>query len=142
MAIYLKIGLEFHFGVKIMKEENVKIITLSFLVAGFLSAFVVRILFELLAVYFGGVALVYGHDGVRHGVPILAGLAVFLFLQGRERTRVWAHEVVVEVRKVVWPARSAVLGMTALVCVILMISGFVLGAFDMISGAVVNFIIE
>ena len=125
-----------------IKEENAKIITLSFLSAGFLTAFVVRILFELLAVYSGMVALAYGHVGLRHGVPVLAGLIMFLVLQSREKTRIWAHEVVVEVRKVVWPSQQATLGMTALVCVILMIAGFVLGAFDLISSTVVNFIIE
>ncbi len=125
-----------------IKEENVKIITLSFVLAGFLTAFVVRILFELIAVYSGIVAMAYGQESIRHGVPILAGLVVFLFLQMREKTRIWAHEVVVEVRKVVWPTRQATLGMTALVCVILMLSGFVLGVFDLASSAVVNFIID
>ena len=125
-----------------IKEENAKIITLSFLCAGFLTAFVVRILFELLAVYSGMVALAYGQDVLRHGVPALAGLVIFVILQVREKTRTWAHEVVVEVRKVVWPSRQATLGMTALVCVILMLSGFVLGAFDLVSSTVINFIIE
>lgn len=125
-----------------IKEENVKIITLSFIAAGFLTAFVVRILFEFLAVYSGMVAMAYGQEWVRHGLPILSGLGVFLFLQMREKTRVWAHEVVVEVRKVVWPSRQATLGMTVLVCIILMISGFVLGVFDLASNAIVNFIID
>ena len=125
-----------------IKEENVKIITLSFVSAGFLSAFVVRVLLEISAGYSGMVALVYGQEWVRHGIPILIGLAVFLFLQLREKSRIWAHEVVVEVRKVVWPSRPAVLGMTTLVCIILIISGFVLGLFDLISSAVVNFIID
>jgi len=125
-----------------IKEENVKIITLSFVLAGFLTAFVVRILFEFVAIYSSVVAMVYGQEWVRHGAPVVAGLVVFLYLQMREKTRVWAHEVVVEVRKVVWPSRQATLGMTTLVCVILMISGFVLGAFDLVSSAVVNFIID
>ena len=125
-----------------IKEENVKIITLSFVAAGFLTAFVVRILFEFVAVYSGVVATAYGQEWVRHGVPVLAGLAMFLSLQLKEKTRVWAHEVVVEVRKVVWPSRQATLGMTVLVCIILMISGFVLGLFDLASSAVVNFIIN
>ena len=125
-----------------IKEENVKIITLAFVAAGFLTAFVVRILFELVAVYSGLVAMVYGQEWVRHGVPVLAGLSMFMYLQLREKTRIWAHEVVVEVRKVVWPSRQATLGMTVMVCIILIISGFVLGAFDLASSAVVNFIID
>ena len=125
-----------------IKEENVKIITLSFVAAGFLTAFVVRVLFEFIAVYSGTVATAYGQEWARHGIPVLAGLALFLFLQLREQTRIWAHEVVVEVRKVVWPSRQATLGMTVLVCIILMISGFVLGLFDLASSTVVNFIIN
>ncbi len=124
-----------------IKEENAKIITLSFVIAGFLTAFIVRILFELLAVYFGPVASAYGHEWVRHGVTLFLGFLVFLTLQMRENSRVWAHEVVVEIRKVVWPTRPATLGMTAMVCVILMIAGFVLGLFDLVSSAVVNYII-
>lgn len=125
-----------------IKEENAKIITLSFVLAGFLTAFVVRVLFEFVAVYSGMVALAYGQEWVRHGAPVLSGLVVFLFLQLRERTRIWAHEVVVEVRKVVWPSRQATLGMTVLVCVILILSGIVLGVFDLASSAVINFIID
>ena len=125
-----------------IKEENVKIITMSFVAMGFLTAFVVRILFEFVAVYSGIVATVYGQELVRHGVPVVAGLAMFLFLQLKQKTRIWAHEVVVEVRKVVWPSRQATFGMTVLVCIILMISGFVLGLFDLASSAVVNFIID
>ncbi len=125
-----------------IKEENAKIITLSFVAVGFLTAFVVRVLFELLAVQFGIVAVMYGQEWIRHGVPVTAGLIAFLFFQMREKTRIWAHEVVVEVRKVVWPSRQATLGMTVLVCIILMISGFVLGLFDLASSAVVDFIIN
>ena len=125
-----------------IKEENAKIITLSFVACGFLTAFVVRVLFEFLAVQFGVVAMAYGQEWFRHGLPVLSGFSMFAFLQLREKTKIWAHEVVVEVRKVVWPSRQATLGMTALVCVILMISGFVLGLFDLAGGAVVDFIID
>ena len=129
-------------SIEMIKEENAKIITLSFVAMGFLAAFIIRILFELLAVYSGTVAIAYGQEWIRHGVPILIGFSVFMFLQVREQTRIWAHEVVVEVRKVVWPSRQATLGMTVLVCIILMISGFVLGVFDLMSSAVINFIID
>ena len=125
-----------------IKEENAKIVTLSFIAAAGLVAFVVRILFELAAIYSSTVALAYAHEGIRHGLPIVASLLFFIGLQTREKTRIWAHEVVVEVRKVVWPSRQATLGMTVLVCIILMASGVVLGLFDLASSAVVNFIIN
>ena len=124
------------------KDKNLKIITLAFLSAAFLGAFIVRLVFETLAAYFGPVALAYGQEWIRHGVPILGGICIFAFLQMKEETRVWANEVVVEVSKVVWPSRPATMGMTTVVCVILMVAGAALGVFDLVGGALVEFIIN
>ena len=124
------------------KQENLKIITLAFLGAAFLSAFVIYLVFESLAAYLGPVAWAYGQEWIRHGVPVSGGIFVFMFLQMREQTRVWANEVVVEVRKVVWPSRPATLGMTTVVCIILMIAGFTLGVFDLVGGALIGFVID
>ncbi len=124
------------------KEENAKIITLCFLAGASLLAFTVQVLFASLAVHWGAVAMVYGQEWFRHGVPLLSGLTLFLFLQLRESTREWAHEVVVEVRKVVWPSRQATMGMTVVVSIILILSGLVLGVFDLAGGSLINFIID
>lgn len=125
-----------------IKQENAKIITVFFVAIGFLTSFVTRVVFEIMAVYSGVIATIYGQEVVRHGLPIVAGLIIFLVLQLKESNRTWAHEVTVEVRKVIWPSRQATFGMTVLVCVILILSGFVLGLFDLASSAVVNFIVD
>ena len=125
-----------------MREENLKIVMVSFVAAAFLSAFVARVLLDTLATYSGWLAMFYGRDWFRHGLPVLVGLSVFLSLQLREGTRVWANEVVVEVRKVVWPSQKITSSMTVMVCIILLISGFVLGLFDLVGAAVVDFIIQ
>ena len=125
-----------------IKEENAKIVTLAFVMAGFLTAFTAMVLFEFAAVYFGPAARAYGQEWIRHGVPVGLGFLMFLFLQVRHSTRLWAHEVTVETRKVVWPGRKETMGMTVMVCVILMLAGFVLGLFDLVASAVVNYIID
>lgn len=125
-----------------IKEENLKIIMVFFVGAAFLAAFVARVLLESLATYSGWVAMMYGQEWIRHGVPVVIGLSVFFSLQLREKTRIWAHEVVVEVRKVVWPSQKITATMTVMVCIILLISGFVLGLFDLAGAAVVDFIIQ
>ena len=125
-----------------MKQENVKIVTVSFVLLSFLTAFIAQVLFEALAVQFVPVALVYGKDVVRHGVPLFVGAVTFLSLQLREGPNQLAHEVVQEVKKVVWPSRNATVGMTTMICIILMIAGFVLGLFDLLSSALVDFIIS
>ena len=66
-----------HFAVgKMIKEENAKIITLSFVACGFLTAFVVRVLFE-----FFGRAVWDGGDGLRARVASSRG-ACFVRLGG------------------------------------------------------------
>ncbi len=125
-----------------IKEENLKIITLSFVAIAFLSAFVARVLLESFAVYSGSIAMLYGQEWFRHGLPILIGVSMFCYLQLKENTRVWANEVIIEVRKVVWPSQKATTGMTVMVCIILIVAGFVLGLFDLIGGVIIDFIIK
>ena len=65
-----------------------------------------------------------------------------MFLQWRGGAKQLAHEVVQEVKKVVWPSKGATMGMTTMICIILMVSGFVLGLFDLLSSALVDFILN
>ena len=64
-----------------VKPENLKIVTVSFIILSFLAAFVVRVIFETLSVAFGFFANFYSMDSFRHGVPILAGLGAFGLFQ-------------------------------------------------------------
>ena len=125
-----------------VKSENLKIVTVSFIVLSFLIAFVVRVIFETLSVAFGFFANFYSMDVFRHGVPILAGVGSFVFFQLNESYQKLADEVMTEVRKVVWIGKKELYSMTILVSVILIVSGVVLGIFDLMAGAGVRFFME
>ena len=125
-----------------IKQENLKIVTLSFVAFSFLMAFVAQVLFETLSVASGFFANYYSMDTFRHGVPIFAGVACFLFFQVNSKYRKLADEVVTEVRKVVWVGKDELYSMTILVSVILIVSGIVLGIFDLVSGTGVRFFMD
>ena len=125
-----------------IKPENLKIVTVSFVLLSFCIAFVVRVVFEVLSVAFGVFANFYSMDIFRHGVPIMAGVGSFLFLQLSPGYKKLADEVVTEVRKVVWAGKKELYSMTILVSVILVVSGVVLGVFDLVAGTGVRFLMD
>ena len=125
-----------------VKAENVKIVTVSFILLSFLIAFVARVIFETLSVAFGSFANFYSMDVFRHGVPILAGVGSFVFFQFNKSYQKLADEVVTEVRKVVWVGKKELYSMTILVSVILIVSGVVLGIFDLLAGTGVRFFMD
>ena len=101
-----------------------------------------RILFEFFAVIFNVVAQVYSIEPIRHGVSIGVGVACFAILQFHPRIHTWLRDVVVEVDKVVWPTKKDTLSMTIIVCVILVLSGALLGLFDLGAGTVIRYILN
>jgi len=125
-----------------IKPENLKIVTVSFITLSFLTAFVARVIFETLSVIFGVVAQFYGMDLYRHGVPIFVGVLAFLTFQLHKPYQKLADEVVTEVRKVVWAGKKELYSMTVLVCIILVVSGVVLGLFDLVAGTSVRFFMD
>ena len=125
-----------------IKQENLKIVTVSFVLLSFVVAFVVRVLFETLSVASGFFANYYSIDLFRHGAPIFAGVACFVFFQVSSKYKKLADEVVTEVRKVVWVGKAELYSMTVLVSVILIVSGVVLGIFDLVAGTGVRFFMD
>ena len=125
-----------------IKPENLKIVTVSFILISFLTAFVVKVLFEILSVAFGFFANYYSMDLFRHGIPIASGIAMFVIFQFHKPYQTLADEVVTEVRKVVWPNKKELYSMTTLVSIILLVSGLVLGVFDLIAGTSVKFFMD
>lgn len=125
-----------------MKNDNKKIITLSFVVAAFLTAFVLDVLMESLSAASGAVARVLAYDAVAHGLPILVGLGAFAALQFNAKAVAWADEVVSEISKVVWPSPKDTTAMTIVVCIMLIISGLALGLMDVISNVVVKWLVN
>ncbi len=125
-----------------VKEENLKIVGLSFVTCAFLAGITVKTVFELLAASFGVFAGFYSMDLLRHGIPMGTGILAFASLQFRHAPRQLADEVVTEVRKVVWPSKKELYSMTSVVCLILLVSGLVLGVFDMAAGTVFTFLLN
>src|SRR5687768_11674186 len=95
-----------------MDKTNSKILTLSFAVAAALIGFTLQLLIRIFAGAFGAVARLTDSDLVRHGLPVIVGFGLFFLFQFHPKVRIWAEEVVVEIRKVVFPSRKDVTFMT------------------------------
>ncbi len=125
-----------------MGAENKKIITMSFVSAGVLTGFVISLLMDVAASAFGVIARLQDIQVFRHGLPVALGLLVFGLLQFRPALNVWADEVVSEIRKVVWPSRKDTMGMTMVVCVLVVMSGVVVFGFDWVAAFVIEKIVQ
>lgn len=119
-----------------------KIITLSFVLSGFLAAFVVNVLLESASAASGVLARYLNMDAIKHGLPIVTGLAVFFGLQFNAKVVTWAEEVVSEIDKVVWPSYKATSAMTVVVSVMLLFAGLALGLMDLMSNYVVKWLVQ
>lgn len=126
-----------------MENTNSKIITMSFVAAGVLIGIVFFVLLEsLAAVATGPFGRFVAQDWVRHVVPVGLGIIAVIVLQVNKKVGVWADEVVTELRKIVWPSRRDTFAMTFMVCVMLLISGAVLGLLDVFSGTFIDWLLH
>lgn len=125
-----------------MDQTNKKIITISFLIAGALLAFIVSNLIQLLEASVSFFARLATNDLFTHGLPVALGIAFFLFLQLNPKTVAWAEEVVSEIRKMVWRSGKDTVAVTIAVCVMVLISGIILGILDFLSSKVINYLIQ
>ncbi len=120
-----------------------KTITISFMLASILIGIFVSVLMETLAVVTtGAFGRFVAQDLVRHGLPVVVGFAVFIFLQTNKGIYEWGGEVVTELSRVVWPSRKDTTAMTIVVCIMVLISGAAFGILDMVSGAVVTWLLH
>jgi preprotein translocase subunit SecE len=125
-----------------VEKQNKKVLSVSFIVMAFIVAVVVDVVMESLAASFGTVARIRSIDLVSYGLPISVGFLTFLFLQFNKKVLLWGDEVVVEIRKVVWPSRRDTTAMTIVTCVMLVISGILLGVFDFVAGNLIKMILN
>ncbi len=121
-----------------MDNTNSKIVTLSFLAISALIGFTVATLLKVFSGAFGFIAKAMELDLVRHGLPVAIALSLFVYLQFSKKTLVWADEVIVEVKKIVWPPSKDTKGMTIIVIIMVIISSIIVSVFDMVSGFVLN----
>jgi preprotein translocase subunit SecE len=126
-----------------MENNNGKIVTVSFMIAGALVGIVIMSLMgPLSAATSGSLARTLSSDYVRHGVPVAIAILLFLSLQFNRTVAEWADEVVAEIKKVVWPSRKDTSNMTIVVCIMLLISGLVLGVLDFASGTFIDWVLH
>lgn len=125
-----------------MESANKKILTMSFIAAGVIVAFIFRVLVQTIApVTSGGIARALTSDFVIHVLPALLGFGVFLYLQLNKKVLAWGDDVVGEIKKVVWPSRRDTTAMTIVVIVMCMISAVVIWLFDVASAFFVNYLV-
>lgn len=121
-----------------MDKTNSKILTLSFAIVGALSGFTIHLLIKSFSAAFGWMARLSDSDIVRHIVPVVVGFGVFFILQLNKNILTWGDEVVVEIRKVVWPSRKDTTAMTIVVIIMVFISSFIIALMDVASSAVLK----
>lgn len=125
-----------------MKTIYNKIIAISVLSFSILVGFVISIFLELLSTAFGSIARLYEQNWFSHGFPILVALLVFIFLQLHTKSQTLLKEAVQEAGKVVWSGKRAVIAMTVVCCVMLLISGVVLGIFDVVASSTLSYFVN
>lgn len=124
------------------EKNNQSIVNFAFVVAGFLGYFVTAIVFELLADTFGPVARLRNIEMAKHGIPVAMGLVVFLSMMLNKKVHVFADECVVELRKVVWPSQRDTMAMTIVCCVMVVVAGLGLGAFDLFASQLIKLFVN
>jgi preprotein translocase subunit SecE len=127
----------------VQQSSTNKTITISFMLAGILVGIFVAVICETIAaIATGGVGRFFAQDLVRHGLPVLIGFVVFIFLQTNKGIHAWGEEVVTELSRVVWPSRKDTTAMTIVVCVMVLLSGAFFGILDVFSGAIVSWLLH
>lgn len=121
-----------------MENTNSKIITASLAAVSVIVGVTVHLLLKALAGAFGVIARFADQDVVRHGLPILVGGALFFGCILNPKFKVWAEEVVAEIRKVVFPSRKDTVAMTVSVIVMVIISSVIITLMDWVSGVGIN----
>ncbi len=124
------------------KQTIKKVRSASFLATGLVAWITISVLFRALAGSFGVVQKFYGNELLAHGLPIVIGVAVFLYLQLSEKTNTLAEEVILEVSKVNWPARKDVVGMTIVVIIMVAIASLLLLGVDTVAREIVKLLVE
>jgi preprotein translocase subunit SecE len=125
-----------------MDQKNKKIITVSFICAGALTAYVLSAIIQILQASVSYFARLAESELFTHALPVGVGILVFLFLQLNPKLVKWAEDVVTEIRRMVWIGMKETTAVTIAVCIMVIISGVVLGVLDFVSSKVVNYLIS
>ncbi len=119
-------------------QLNKKIISLSFVAAAIIAAYLTSVTLEILAGFFVSFVKIYDKDSIRRGLPVLVGIITLVVLAASPKIRSWTDSVVSEVRKVVWPTRNELSAMTVACLIMLIVAGFFLGGVDFVASRVIQ----
>lgn len=125
-----------------MNKNNEKILTLSFAIFAFLCGFSLHLILKSFSGAFAVIARMNENDLFKHGLPVIFGFCLFLFLQFNPKVMAWGREVVIEIAKVVFPSRKDVSALTVVVIVFVLISSVIITVFDFLSNFIVKGIIN
>lgn len=121
---------------------NQKIVTVSFALFAAILGLVVHLLIGTFAASFGFIAKVADSDFVRHILPVLVGLTVFGLLQFNRSAVLWADQIVLELKKVTWPAKKDAMYTSGAVILMVFISSIIVSVFDFLSSTILNKLIN
>jgi preprotein translocase subunit SecE len=125
-----------------MDKTNQKILTLSFVTFAILISISLSLLLKTFAGTFGFFARLHDVYFIKHGLPVMAGIALFVSLQFNKKVLAWGEDVALEIRRVVWPSRKDTTAMTIVVVVMVLISAVIITTFDFVSGYLVNYLVR
>lgn len=124
-------------------HSNSKIVTVCLMLFSILIGIVVAVMLETLsAVGTGAFGRAVSDTTVRTILPVAIGLIIFAILQTNKKVVSWSDDVVSEIRRIVWPSRRDTIGMTVVVCIMLIISGLALGLLDVMSGTFIDWLLH
>jgi preprotein translocase subunit SecE len=125
-----------------MNKNNEKILTFSFAIFAFLCGFSLHLILKSFSGAFAVIARLNENDLFKHGLPVLFGFGLFLYLQFSPKVLEWGREVVLEISKVVFPSRKDTSALTVVVVIFVLISSVIITVFDFLSNFIVKGIIN
>lgn len=125
-----------------MEKSYNKIIAVSFVIGALLAAYVTKTILAVLSSTWGAFARVTNETWIQHGLPIGVGVIFFFAMIFNAGIRTWATDVTIEISKIVWPSIKDTRSLTIVVCIIIFMAAITLSIFDMVTGNVIDFILD
>ncbi|MBL7544351.1 MAG: preprotein translocase subunit SecE [Bdellovibrionaceae bacterium] len=125
-----------------MNKNNEKILTLSFAIFAGLIGFSLHLILKSFSAAFAVIARLNESDLFKHGLPVVVGFGLFLFLQFNPKILGWGRDVILEISKVVFPSRKDTTALTVVVIIFVLISSVIITVFDYLSNFIVKGIIN
>lgn len=125
-----------------MKGSVNKLLMSCFLFFSLLVGLTISILLKVFSGAFGVIAKLSSNDLFKHGVPVLVVISLFMYLSLNKKLIEWSNEVIVEIKKIVWPPLKDVKAMTIVVVLMVFISSLIVSLFDLFSGYVLTHLMK